>query len=551
MKLPAGLRTLTELAQPATIRRLHSAGALGPATPLAMTAAAPWLLGRGPSLGVASQLNALQVGNKAAIYDRRGSITWRELDAAANRTGRALAAAGTKPGDRVAMLLRNGREFAQVLLAAQKHGFIACPLNTWARPKELGASLDNVTPSIIVYDTAHSDQLKESLRADIPLISTGSGEALLGSIPFDEFVGAGRGAPPFPFVRDRGSARIIIHTSGTTGMPRGARRDAATIGLGALANLVGVVPYRRSDVVFCPAPMFHSFGLVTFTIATALGSTMILPEAFDAQGSLALMERHRATAASFVPLMIRRILDLDRDTRSGYDLSSLRIVLASGAAMSPALRAAAAATFGDVIYDLYGSTEAGWVTIATPKDMQLHPTTVGRPVPGIEVAALDSRGNPVAPGEEGELYVRSGVLFDGYTSGETRRSYRGFVSIGDIGHFDTDGFVYVEGRSDEMVVVGAENVYPIEVEEVIESIDDVTEAAVLGIPDEEFGRVLLAFVVGDVDPEVVRERCSAQLASYKVPRRIEVLDELPRTGTGKVLKRELLARLTTPGETSS
>jgi fatty-acyl-CoA synthase len=551
MKLPAGLKTLTDLAHPSTIRRLHSAGALGPTAPLAMTAAAPWLLGRGPSLGVASQLNALQVGRKTAIHDRHGSISWRELDTAANRTGRALAAAGMKPGDRVAMLLRNGREFAQVLLAAQKNGFIACPLNTWARPKELSASLDNVSPSLVVYDTAHAEQLEESLHTDVSLISTGSGEPLAGSMPFQEFIRSGRGVPPFPFVRDRGSARIIIHTSGTTGLPRGARRDASGIGLGALANLVSVVPYRRTDVVFCPAPLFHSFGLVTFTIATALGATLILPDAFDAERSLELIARHRSTAASFVPVMIRRILDLDESAQSRFDLSSLRIVLASGSAMSPAMRSAAAATFGDVLYDLYGSTEAGWVSIATPEDMRVRPTTVGRPVPGVEVAAVDSRGHPVPAGEEGELYVRSGVLFDGYTTGEIRRMRDGFVSIGDVGHFDSEGFLYVEGRRDDMMVVGAENVYPIEVEEVIESIEGVVEAAVLGVPDEEFGQVLAAFVVGTVDAETVRERCSEELASYKVPRRIEVLDELPRTGTGKVLKRELLSRPAPRGEATT
>jgi fatty-acyl-CoA synthase len=182
--------------------------------------------------------------------------------------------------------------------------------------------------------------------------------------------------------------------------------------------------------------------------------------------------------------------------------------------------------------------------------MRTRPTTVGRPVPGIEVAALDPSGNPVAPETEGELYVRSGVLFDGYTSGESRPARGGFVSIGDVGHFDADGYLYIEGRSDDMVVVGGENVYPIEVEEIIESIDGVVEAAVLGVPDDEFGQVLSAFVAGPVDPDTVRERCSAELASYKVPRRIEVLDELPRTGSGKVLKRELLARVTTNGEAS-
>jgi acyl-CoA synthetase (AMP-forming)/AMP-acid ligase II len=350
-------------------------------------------------------------------------------------------------------------------------------------------------------------------------------------------------SPLFPFTRNPGSPKVIIHTSGTTWTPKGASRDSTAAGAGALANLLSVVPYHRDDVVVCPAPLFHSFGLATVTFATALGMTLVLPEKFDPEGSLQLVEKHSATAASFVPVMIKRILALDKKVTSRYDLSSLRIVMASGSAMSPDLRKDAMALFGDVLYDLYGSTEVGWVTIATPDDMKHNPKTVGKPVPGTEIAIFSREGEKLPAGETGELFIKSNILFEGYTSGDSKDEREGYMSIGDLGRVDEEGYVFIEGRADDMVVIGGENVYPIEVEELIEGIDGVTEAAVLGVTDDEYGEVLAAFVAGSVSPEQVTKVCKSELASYKVPRRVEKVDELPRTSTGKVLKRKLIESL--------
>lgn len=270
---------------------------------------------------------------------------------------------------------------------------------------------------------------------------------------------------------------------------------------------------------------------------------MVLPEKFDAEGSLKMIEEHGATAASFVPVMIKRIVSLDDEVKNRYDLSSLRVVMASGSAMSPDLRKAAMELFGDVVYDLYGSTEVGWVTIATPEDMAKHEKTVGKPVPGTEVAVFSKTGDRLGPDETGELFIKSNILFEGYTSGETKDEREGFMSIGDLGRLDEDGYLFVEGRTDDMVVVGGENVYPVEIEEVIEGISGVKEAAVLGVADEEYGEVLAAFVVGDVYEDEVIKTCKEELASYKVPKRVTTLDELPRTSTGKVVKRHLIEDL--------
>ncbi|MGH2791067.1 MAG: AMP-binding protein [Actinomycetota bacterium] len=537
------MEQVAEFLHPRTLKQLIRAGALSPMTPLAVGKSLPWLLGRGASLGILSAMNAVTVGDKPAVHDRRGSVTWRELDKRVNRMSNSLGAVGVNPGDHVAMLLRNGREWAEVALAAQRIGVVACPLNTWAKPKELAATIRNSRPHVLFYDTAHAAQVEECAPDNVPLVSVGDqAGSLKGSIPYEDLIAEHGEHPPAPFVRHRGTPKVIIQTSGTTGTPKAASRDATAAGMGVLANLMSVVPYRRDDVVYCPVPLFHSFGLATFTFATALGATLVLPERFDPEGSLELIDEHRATAASFVPVMVRRILSLDEDVKSRYDLSSLRIVMASGSVLSNEVRRGATELFGSVLYDLYGSTEAGWVAIATPGDMLIETHTVGRPVPGIEVKAMSATGEMLPNGEVGELFVRSKVMFEGYISGEDSKTGEdGWMSIGDLGHVDDDGFLYVEGRADDMVVVGGENVYPVEVERVIEDIPGVNEVAVVGLPDEEYGQILAAFLAGSVGEDEVAEACRKELASYKVPRRIEIMDELPRNATGKILKRELLA----------
>jgi fatty-acyl-CoA synthase len=541
-----GLRQMAQVAQPKTMKRLREAGALDPKGPLGIAAALPWLLGRGPSLGILSQMHATVLGDKTALIDRNGSESWRELDRRANKVARALQQNGIEGGQRVATLLRNGREMIELALGTQKVGIVATPLNTWAKPKELKNTLESADPSLLVYDTKHSEQVHSAAHEGISLVHVGDDtDALDDSIPFEQMIEGQSHLPPPPFTRNRGAARVVIHTSGTTGTPKGAQRDSSAAGLGTLANLLERVPYRRDDIVFCPAPLFHSFGLATFTFALALGSTLVLPEKFDPEDSLKWIEEHRATCASFIPVMIKRIVSLDDDVKSRYDLSSLRIVMASGSAMSPELRKAAIGVFGDVLYDLYGSTEVGWATIATPEDMKQKPKTVGRPVEGIDVAVFSGEGEKLGPSDVGELFIKSDILFEGYTSGESKDEREGYMSIGDVGYLDDDGHLFIEGRVDDMVVVGGENVYPIEIEETIEAIDGVKEAAVLGVKDEEYGEVLAAFVVGSPSPDEIQSTCKEQLASYKVPRRIEKLDELPRTSTGKVLKRELIESLDT------
>jgi fatty-acyl-CoA synthase len=531
-----GLKQLTEsgthlikLLDPKLVARLRDAGAFDPSRAIGAVGTLPWLLGRGPSLGTLTQIHEMADGSKTALVDRHGDLSWAELDARGNRLARALASMDLQPGDRVATLLRNGREAVEAINACQKLGYEVAPLNTWAKPKELRTILERSEPAILIYDPKHREQVQEGLGDD---------PEQKGAVDYESLIADQPDAQVFPF-GPRGSQRILIHTSGTTGKPKAASRRANARATLAFLQVLAVVPYRADDVIVCPAPLFHSFGLLTLSIQMAIGATIVLPEKFDPKEMLELIERHGATAASLVPVMIRRILSLS-DEEKRHDLSSLRILLASGSAMSPEMRRETMELFGDVLYDLYGSTEAGWVAIATPEDIKDNGETLGKPVPGVEVAVYGDNQARLEQGEHGELYIKSDMVFEGYASGEDTEEIDGFLSIGDMGYVDEQGRLFVAGRGDDMVVIGGENVYPAEIEEVIDAIDGVEDVAVVGMQDDEFGEVLAAFVVGSVDPETVKETAKRELASFKVPKQVEIVDELPRTSTGKIQKKALV-----------
>lgn len=535
-RLTAALRTAGH-----RVRRLGEIGALDPRKAAAGLRSIPYLVGRGPNLGITSQIHAKTRGGERAVVDRHGALTWSELDRRVDRLCAALTELGLRPGDQVAMVLRNGRELVECLIAAQKLGLVAAPLNTWSQRDELGPLLERSAPDVLVYDTRHAEALDGVVPAGTHLIAVAGGSddaALDGSDAYEAMLSGHPPVRPGPFDGVRGTARLLIHTSGTTGLPKAASRDTSTQG-SALVGFLDVLPYREGDIVYCPAPMFHAFGLLTLSISVLIGATLVLPDRFDPADSLRGIAEHDATGASFVPVMIRRMLDVPEEESERHDLSSLRIVLTSGSAMPPPLRAAATDLFGPVLHDLYGSTEAGWVAIATPEDVADAPDSVGRPVPGVELVILGEDDEPLPEGETGRVCVESDFRFEGYASGEETDERVGYLDTGDLGYVGDDGRLYIVGRADDMVIVGGENVYPIEVETVIERVDGVEDVAVLGAPDEELGEVLAAFVVGDVTVEDVRSRCEDALASFKVPRRIEIVDELPRTSTGKVLRRDL------------
>ncbi len=294
------------------------------------------------------------------------------------------------------------------------------------------------------------------------------------------------------------------------------------------------------------APLFHAWGFAHLQLGFALSSTLILRRKFDPEDTLATIAQHEATAAPMVPVMLQRILELPEEKRSRYDVSSLRAVPLSGSALPGDLAVRFMDEFGDVLYNLYGSTEVAWATIASPRDLRDAPGTSGRAPHGTVVRILDDDDNDVAPGETGRIFVGNEMLFEGYTGGGSKDVVDGLLSTGDVGHLDRDGRLFVEGRSDDMIVSGGENVYPEEVEDVLARHEAIEEAAAIGVEDDKFGQRLAAFVVlrkgKELSADDVRSHVKQNLARYKVPRDVEFVDELPRNSTGKVLKRELVER---------
>jgi fatty-acyl-CoA synthase len=339
--------------------------------------------------------------------------------------------------------------------------------------------------------------------------------------------------------------RVVILTSGTTGSPKGAQRKQPE-SLDPAAALFSKIPLRAGQPTMIAAPMFHSWGFVHFTLGMGLGSTLVLRRKFEPEDTLSATAQHECTTLVVVPVMLQRMMELPAETVEKYDLSALRVIAASGSALPGELATKVMDRFGDVLYNLYGSTEVAWATIATPEDLRAAPGTAGRPPRGTIVKLIDEGGAEVQPGETGRIFVGNEMAFEGYTGGGGKENLGGLLSSGDVGHFDPDGRLFIDGRDDEMIVSGGENVFPREVEDLLHDHSGVDEVAVIGVEDKQFGQRLKAYVVraggASVDAEELKEYVKANLARYKVPREIEFLDELPRNATGKVLKRELAER---------
>jgi fatty-acyl-CoA synthase len=338
------------------------------------------------------------------------------------------------------------------------------------------------------------------------------------------------------------SPRITILTSGTTGTPKGAPRSEPK-SLSLLGGLLSKVPFRARETTELCVPMFHALGFAQALVGIGLGSTLVIRRRFDPEETLHSIERHRASAMVMVPVMLQRAVDQLEEMDSKPDTSSLRIIFLSGSQLGADLARRAMEAFGPVVYNLYGSTEVAYATIATPEDLREAPSSVGKVVRGSVVKLLDEDCREVPLGETGRIFVGNIGQFEGYTGGGSKEMVDGLMSSGDVGHFDENLRLFIDGRDDEMIVSGGENVFPAEVEELLGQHDSISEAAVIGVEDEKFGQRLKAFVVtrggGSLSEEDVKRYVKENLANYKVPREVVFVDELPRNATGKVLKKDL------------
>jgi fatty-acyl-CoA synthase len=364
-----------------------------------------------------------------------------------------------------------------------------------------------------------------------------------GSDTLESLIAAHAGQVP-PAPAEPGA--VVLLTSGTTGTPKGAGREHRT-SFHPIGALLSKVPYRSREITLVAPPMFHGVGFTQSILSIVLGCTTIIRRRFNPVQVLEDIAEHRPTALVVVPVMLSRVVSVLEAEPGRYDTSSLRIIFASGSQLEAELVRRTQRTIGDVLYNFYASTEVGWATFATPEDLRAAPGTAGRPPYGTKVHLFDSEGRRVeGPGKVGRIFVGNGFGFDGYTGGGTKETIGELMSTGDVGHFDADGRLFVDGRDDDMIISGGENLFPGEVEELLITHDAIDEAGVIGVPDDEFGQRLAAYVVVrsgvELSEEDVREFVKRNLARFKVPRDVFFIDELPRTPTGKVLKRELRER---------
>ncbi|HVP02418.1 MAG TPA: acyl-CoA synthetase [Solirubrobacteraceae bacterium] len=520
-------------------RTLVRAGLVRPERPDRLVRALDVLRRWGPTVAAGYSAGAIRRPDAVALVDERGTLTFSEVDRRTNALARALAARGVRAGDGVAVLARNHRWFVDASVAIGKLGANALFLNTMFAAPQIADVCHRERPVAIVHDEEFTDFVAEAAEGRERIVAWADRPDPHGAPTIEELIAA---SPDGPLDPPAEPGRIVILTSGTTGTPKGAQRKQPD-SLAPVAALLDAIPLRARERTMIAAPMFHSWGMAHFLLAMSLGSTLVVRRRFDPQDTLAAIAHHRTTALAVVPVMLQRIVDLPDEDFARYDCSALRVIAVSGSALPGELAIRAMDRFGDVLYNLYGSTEVAWATIAGPADLRAAPGTAGRPPHGTVVRLYDEHGAEVPRGTTGRIFVGNELAFDGYTGGGGKEVISGLMSTGDVGHFDEGGRLFIDGRDDEMIVSGGENVFPREVEDLVAEHPAVVEVAVIGVADEEWGERLRAFVVPvegvGVTEADLQAHVRANLARYKVPREIVFLDELPRNPTGKVLKRVL------------
>ena len=487
--------------------------------------------------------SAARYPNEDAIVDELGRLTFQEVHERTNRLANAWLDNGLGEGDSIGIMCRNHRYFIECTVAASKLGITCLYLNTQFGGPQLTEVVKREKPVALIYDEEFGELLSEAGERRKRFIAWHDPDAQEGDRKdrtLEELIESADAESPIP---PENEGRAIILTSGTTGTPKGAsRKQPETIG--PAVALLSRIPLKAREKSFIVAPLFHSWGFAHFTLGMLLSSTIILRRKFDPEQTLSTVAQYQVQSAPMVPVMVQRIMELPEETRRKYDTSSLRSVPLSGSALPGELAIKFMNEFGDILYNLYGSTEVAWASIATPDDLRAAPGTAGAPPRGTIVKIYDEKGRELPQGEDGRIFVGNEMLFEGYTGGGSKDEIDGLMATGDVGHLDEEGRLFVSGRDDDMIVSGGENVFPREVEDLIANMDGVKEVAVIGVDDEKFGQRLKAYVVrsgsgSKPSEDDVKKKVKSDLAGYKVPREVEFPKELPRNATGKVLKKEL------------
>jgi fatty-acyl-CoA synthase len=507
-------------------------------------------------------LHALADPHRPAIVDGDLRLSYGELDARTNRLAHGLRRLGVAPGDRVATLLPNSHAYIELNAACSYLGAYNVQVGYRLKPQEVAYILHNAGAKVFVFHHRYGDTAEAALTeaGTLPRDHALAVGGHPGFADYEELLDGGDPTAP-PALRDGGTGGLMIYTSGTTGKPKGARRSLKDNHLETVVNFMAELPILRDERHLVVCPLYHSAGAAFVLLVVALGGCVVLVDHFEPEETLRTIERERITSSMMVPTHYHRLLELGLPALRRHDFSSLRWLMSGAAPLPTELARRIEDAFGPVLYNFYGATETGFVTLAKPGEHTARPGTIGRLVVGNDIRLLDAEGRDVPGGQVGELYVTSRMLMEGYHADveATQRAQRdGYISVGDLAWRDADGYYYLADRKIDMVISGGVNIYPIEIEQRLHEHPAVGEAAVVGVPDPAWGESLVAFVVprrgvpplsdpggpgASVTEAELQAFVTAKLADYKKPRRILFRAELPRTPTGKVLKRELRAEL--------
>ncbi|WP_161925570.1 acyl-CoA synthetase [Gordonia crocea] len=519
------------------IKVLQNSGAINLKQPRKAAEAAKLAKLVGPVATVVGHV-ASEYPGQPAVVDEAGTLTYAELDARANAVANQLHADGLRQGDVVGVIARDHRGLLTMIAATGRAGIRLAMMNTGFGKPQFNEVAEREGIKAMFYDEEFSD-LVADFPADKRTLTWVDTKAPKGIRVLEDIAATGNTAkPPVPSE----FAGFVILTSGTTGLPKGAQR--AKLSPFASALILDRIPLPQRKAAVIVSPIFHSTGWAMWGVSTALGNTAVLMRRFDPEKTLQAIAEHKAEVLVAVPTMLYRILALGDEVIAKYDTSSLKTVVVAGSALPPALCERWQDTFGDTLYNLYGSTEVAVAAVAQPKDLRLAPGSIGKPPISSYLRLYDDNDKQVtARNVPGRLFVRNGAPFEGYTDGRSKQVIDGYMSTGDMALRDEHGLWHIAGRDDDMIVSGGENLYPQEVENLLAAHPDVADVAVIGVDDEEFGKRLRAFIVAaegkQPTEDEIRAYVKANLARYKVPRDVVIVDDLPRNPTGKLVRREL------------
>lgn len=481
------------------------------------------------------------------------ALTYRQLDEASNRGAQLFRSLGLKAGDHMALCFENSLRFLEICWAAQRSGLFFTAISTHLTVDEIAYIIGDCGAKVFVM----SDKLGPLAERLAPELPAGvkrymSGVAAAGWESWDAAVAAQPATP----IADQVVGYDMLYSSGTTGRPKGVKPQFKNEPLGTLSPLLQLLVQKmsgvnESSVYLSPAPLYHAAPLRFNMMVAALGGTAVIMEKFDAEEYLRLIEKHKCTASQLVPTMFVRMLKLPAETRAKYDVSSLKAAVHAAAPCPVDVKQQMIDWWGPILIEYYAGTEANGVTISTSQDWLAHRGSVGKSMVGV-IKIVGEEGEELPVGEIGQVYFAGGPTFEYHNDPEkTKGAYndKGWSSLGDVGYLDAEGYLYLTDRKAYMIISGGVNIYPQEAENTLVNHPAVADVAVFGVPNEEMGEEVKAVVQLSpgykASPELAAELiafCKSHLSHVKCPKTVEFEAELPRTPTGKLVKRHLRDR---------